>query len=614
MVTIKYADYNPIDALIETQAITYGSSWNGLSPLRNTLYFTFNTQGMNDQSNVQSFNTTQMAAVRTALTYVKSVTGINFVETANASTADFHFATANIAGASTTGICHTRFIYTSPGVITNKEANIYLDNTEWASFNAAPMPGNSGYETLLHEIGHALGLKHPFEGPYMLPAATDNTNYSIMSYTDAGGTKSSFQRYDLLALQWMYGKDGLGGQYGFNSTYGPGGLVFSGTAGNDSFGGTNSFDTLNGFAGNDKLYGGSGNDTLNGGAGNDTLNGGAGIDYAYYNTSSLAVKVDLSITITQATGGAGIDTLVGIENLLGSNFNDTLLGNSGNNVLSGGAGNDHLEGRLGVDYLYGGAGNDYLDGGIGTSMLAGDVGNFLYGGTGNDEMWGVGGADKLYGEDGDDDLYGYVGNDFLSGGNGDDYLCGGLGNDTLNGGTGYDVCSYYDAVSAVIISLNKTTAQATGGAGIDTLVGIEDIIGSKFNDTLIGNSGSNFLFGRAGNDIMTGGLGADFFYFDSALNATANKDYITDFNAAADTIRLDKTIFTKLTTLGALATSSFRASTTGLAADANDYILYNTISGALFYDINGSASGGSVQFATLAYKPTISAADFVVIA
>jgi Ca2+-binding RTX toxin-like protein len=111
---------------------------------------------------------------------------------------------------------------------------------------------------------------------------------------------------------------------------------------------------------NDFLYGGSGNDTLYGGDGRDLLDGGSGIDTASYTLSRRAVTVNLSSVIYQDTLGAGFDRLVSIENLLGSNFNDTLTGSSRNNSLTGGEGNDTLSG---------GAGNDTLDGGTGADVF-----------------------------------------------------------------------------------------------------------------------------------------------------------------------------------------------------------------------------------------------------
>ena len=111
---------------------------------------------------------------------------------------------------------------------------------------------------------------------------------------------------------------------------------------------------------------------------------------------------------------------------------------------------------------------------------------------------------------------------------------------------------------------------------------------------------------------MTDGTVNDIFVFDATLNAATNKDWISDFVSGQDQIRLDKDIFTTLTTVGTLNAAYFKASTTGAAEDNNDYILYNTSSGALFYDADGNGQGAAIQFATLTTKPAITANDFMI--
>jgi Ca2+-binding RTX toxin-like protein len=119
-------------------------------------------------------------------------------------------------------------------------------------------------------------------------------------------------------------------------------------------------DDLAGRGGNDSLLGGAGNDRLYSGSGNDLLDGGAGFDTASYATAGSRVLVDLSVSTGQYTAGAGTDTLVSIEGLIGSPFDDSLIGNAGNNRISGGAGNDYLTGGGGADRLTGGSGGDYF--------------------------------------------------------------------------------------------------------------------------------------------------------------------------------------------------------------------------------------------------------------
>ncbi|QBF25767.1 retention module-containing protein [Pseudomonas tructae] len=146
-------------------------------------------------------------------------------------------------------------------------------------------------------------------------------------------------------------------------------------AGNDTLNAGAGNDVLIGGDGNDFLYGGDGNDLLIGGAGNDLLDGGAGIDTASYASATGAVTVNLSTVGGQNTGGAGTDTLVAIENLIGSDYNDTLTGNNNANVLTGGLGNDTLNGAGGDDVLIGGPGNNTLTGGTGSDTFLYQQGN-----------------------------------------------------------------------------------------------------------------------------------------------------------------------------------------------------------------------------------------------
>lgn len=128
-------------------------------------------------------------------------------------------------------------------------------------------------------------------------------------------------------------------------------------------------DVLLGDVGDDQLAGGAGADRLEGGLGDDILNGGAGLDTAVYDSAGQGVVVDLLLTGAQDTLGAGSDTLIGIENLVGSGFDDVLSGRAGRNQLEGGAGNDQLDGRAGADVLIGGLGHDLLTGGDGADRF-----------------------------------------------------------------------------------------------------------------------------------------------------------------------------------------------------------------------------------------------------
>ncbi len=416
---------------------------------------------------------------------------------------------------------------------------------------------------------------------------------------------------------------------------------------------------------NNTLIGNDAANILNGAAGNDYLDGRLGIDSADYITATSAVAVNLNVTTVQNTLGAGSDTLIGIENLLGSNFNDTLTGNAAANVLNGGIGNDNLNGGAGSDTLNGGAGIDTMLGGTGndtyyvdnagdvtteTSTLATEidtvvstVSRTLLANLENLTLAGtaaINGTGNLL----NNTLVGNAAANILSGAAGNDVLIGGIGADTMIGGTGNDI--YYvdnlgdvtTETSTLAIEVDTVVSSVTRTLGLNleklTLTGTTAIngTGNTLNNTLVGNAAANILsgaagidvligaagndvlFGGLGNDTLVGGAGLDTFVFDSPLNAITNKDSITDFIAVDDTVRLDQTVFTKLATLGTLSAGSFRASTTGTAADSNDYVLYNTTTGALLYDADGSGAGLATQFATLTTKPNITAADFVVVA
>jgi Ca2+-binding RTX toxin-like protein len=334
--------------------------------------------------------------------------------------------------------------------------------------------------------------------------------------------------------------------------------TLSGLGGNDVISGDAGNDILNGGAGNDRLFGGQDNDTLIGGTGADALFGGAGIDSASYQFSNAGVSINLKAG-TGSGGHAAGDTLNGIENVLGSAFNDTLNGDNGANELNGGGGNDVLSGGQGGDNLIGGTGIDsasyqFSNVAVNVNLKAntatgghaeGDTFNSvenLIGSAFNDVLTGSGANNTLNGGAGNDTLSGGNGNDTLLGGAGNDTLVGGAGADVLNGGADFDTASYSQSNAAVTVNLNAGTGNGGHATG-DTLSGIEKVIGSNFNDTLIGTSGDDSLNGGAGNDTLRG-LGGDDFLVGGAGNDTvviANNggfDIFADYTAGSDTIDL----------------------------------------------------------------------------
>jgi Ca2+-binding RTX toxin-like protein len=195
-------------------------------------------------------------------------------------------------------------------------------------------------------------------------------------------------------------------------------------------------------------------------------------------------------------------------------------------------------------------------------------------------------------------------------------LFAGVGNNTIDGGTGTDTVVYsalktsVGSTLGVKVNLMNTAIQITGSSGSDLLLSIENLTGSNKNDTLGGNSAANVLNGGLGNDILTGGAGKDVFVFDTALNR--NVDQIKDFSVVDDTIQLENSVFKQLSSTGSLKASYFVKNTTGKANDTDDFIIYDTDSGALFYDADGSGAGAAVQFAIVSIGVVLTAADFIV--
>jgi Ca2+-binding RTX toxin-like protein len=299
--------------------------------------------------------------------------------------------------------------------------------------------------------------------------------------------------------------------------------TLSGGDGNDVLIGLAGNDTLDGGNGNDTLNGGDGNDLLRGGPGDDILIGGAGVDTASYSEATAGVTVDLGFTGVQLTG-VGAESLSGIENLVGSSFNDTVTGDAGANLIDGGAGDDVIRSGAGADILYGGDGNDRLEGGEDGDTLYGGVGNDLlyggggvavdnlYGGDGNDMAYAGNGADMINGEAGDDTLYGDLGDDMVLGGAGVDTLYGGDGNDRLEGGEDSD--TLYGGVGNDLLygGGGGTVDYLYGGDGNDTAYagnGADVVNGEAGDDTLYGDLGNDLVLGGAGVDTLYGGDGDD---------------------------------------------------------------------------------------------------------
>jgi Ca2+-binding RTX toxin-like protein len=415
-------------------------------------------------------------------------------------------------------------------------------------------------------------------------------------------------------------------------------------------GGANINGTGNSFA--NRITGNDGNNILDGGADNvvDVLEGGKGDDTYVLGAGSDQVVENEKNYI----GESGVDTVTStisrsltygyVENLtlLGSgNINgegnevaNVIIGNSGANILDGNGGNDTLNGGAGADTMFGGFGDDkfIVDNAsdVVTETAGGGTADRVYASVSyqlvagaeveilNTTSNGGTGAINLVGNNFAQTIIGNAGNNIINGLGGIDTMHGLGGNDkyyvdnaadvvveTVGGGSD----RVYASVNYALKSGVEVESLTTNDANATTAL---KLAGNAFANTIIGNAGSNFLNGAAGADTLTGLGGSDIFMFNTALGG-GNVDAITDFNVADDTIRLDNAIFTAIAGTGVLTAAQFSASASGTAQDASDRIIYETDTGELIYDANGSAAGGGFLFTTLDAGLAITNADFFIV-
>lgn len=201
---------------------------------------------------------------------------------------------------------------------------------------------------------------------------------------------------------------------------------------------------------------------------------------------------------------------------------------------------------------------------------------------------GTAGNDVLSGTDGRDYSQLGAGNDEIDSGAGNDVVFGGRGADTIQGGGGNDLIQGADAG-------DKTGDNLSGGDG---------------SDVVVGGGGADTVVGGTGNDTLTGGAGKDSFVIDTAA-ASGNSDKITDFSVVDDTIQLNNDVLNKLKTTGQLDSANFVEA--NAAHDSNDYIIYNSATGAVSYDADGNGPIAAVQIAVLGVNLPLTNADFMVI-
>ena len=460
-------------------------------------------------------------------------------------------------------------------------------------------PDGWALSTVIHEMGHALGLEHAGEyngtvPVYMDPStgslwAEDTLQFTIMSYLEASNSGANHQAsvngvmmtmqpqtpmvYDVLAIQQLYGVD-TETRTG-DTTYG-----FNADVNRDVFD----------FEKNDHpvltIWDAGGTDTL---------------DLSGYGTRA---TVDLApgaySSVNGMTHNIGIAFEAWIENAAGGRADDLISGNTRDNVLHGHDGNDTLLGLDGLDTLWGGAGEDRLEGGAGT--------DFLLGGEGDDELIGGEGADILF---------------------------HGAGADSFVGGEGLDYVTFAVATEAVSLDL---FAGVAGGAGEgDTFEAIEAYFLSAHADTLEGSVANEFIFAQDGDDVIRGGGGGDILYgeggddfiesgalsdlvsggegadtFHYALN-DLQQDQILDFTSGEDVISLDAAGFGLVGTPLVEGENLFFTDTaTGVLYGSNaTAVIYYADLGLLYVDTDGAGGVAANLLAALAGAPVLSLDDFV---
>ncbi|MFW9270565.1 M10 family metallopeptidase C-terminal domain-containing protein, partial [Pseudomonas sp. NR3] len=457
-----------------------------------------------------------------------------------------------------------------------------------------PDEGSYDYLVFMHEIGHALGLKHPFSkslsNPTVLSAQFDDVRYTIMSYNSAYSYEPTTPMLlDIAAIQSLYGA---------NNQWQTGNTTYSWTTGQSVFetiwdaGGNDTIDASNqagavrinlnegqfskigqaflntktgaafneglaiaygakienaiGSANDDTLIGNALGNLLDGRGGRDVMTGGAGNDTYVVDdsrdtiseTSTLATEVDTVRSSLSWSLGANLEnlTLTGIANLNGS-------GNALSNVLTGNAGNNVLDGGAGRDTLVGGAGNDsyvidnvndsvveLADGGIDLVRTA--VTHTLSANVENGQLLGVA-ALNLVGNALNNSLVGNAAANVLNGLGGADTLDGGAGNDTYHVDNAGDTVIERGASLTEIDSVISTVNFALG-TNVEnlTLSGAGSINGSgnALNNRITGNAGANILDGGLGIDTLVGGTGSDTYVVDNL------KDVVSETSTLASEI------------------------------------------------------------------------------
>ncbi|WP_378942523.1 M10 family metallopeptidase C-terminal domain-containing protein [Paracoccus sp. R86501] len=462
--------------------------------------------------NLTGLDASGRSLARDAMAAWSSVADLKFRETSGS--ADIHFDDGSDGAYAWSSTMGSR--------IMSSEINI---DTDWLRREGGQI-GTYGFQTYLHEIGHALGLGH--QGSYNGWAdfgsdavfLNDSWQASAMSYFSQSENPNINATYafvatpmpaDIIAIQQLYGAAGQGTLTAGNTVFGVGHTL------GDSWLGRL-------FSAQD----GHGDPTVRAArSAAMTIHDAGGFDLLNLGNDGQAQRVDLRIGAASDVYGMRGNLQIGpgtvIEAYVAGSGNDVVRGNAADNTLDGAAGDDTMQGARGDDILNGGGGADRLMGGLGHDRL--------FGNQGDDVLTDLNGNNLLSGDFGNDDLRSGAGRDTLQGGHGDDILQAGGGRDTLTGGAGRDR-----------LTGNQGDDRLSGGAGADRLeggTGNDVLRGQAGYDRMFGYHGDDTLVGGQGADRMSGGPGEDVFRFFSATDSRRDaSDLIVDFQTDADLLDL----------------------------------------------------------------------------
>ncbi len=439
---------------------------------------------------------------------------------------------------------------------------------------------------------------------------------------------------DLLSFNYYSGTEGITSTFDAITNTG------SITAGTNrvSYKNIEQFD-ITGTYHDDFILGNNGNDTLNPGAsGNDTVDGGTGEDLLSYSpyyfglNEGITTAFNATTNIGTITAGTNRLNYKNIErlNITGTAYDDLIVGNNGNDTLNpGSSGNDTVDGGIGDDllsfnYYYGAEGiTSTFDAITNTGSITAGTNRVSYKNIERLEIKVTDYDDLIVGSNGNDRI---IGNSYYSVGYRELHEVEVIsrGNDTIDGGAGDDLLIVHNngGEEAMNSTFNATTNTGLITAGINQVsyTNIErlDIIGTYYDELITGSNGNDTLAGGGGNDTIIGGNGDDTLYgwdgTDTFAFYSFNKgiDRLYDFDPTNELIQVSAADFGGELSIGSLSASQFNI---GVSATTNtERFIYNDVTGALFFDQDGSAIAFTqVQFAQLSAGLSLSKNNFVVV-